>query len=162
MNQAKLRVDDEWFTPRSAWESISDFIPRDATVWEPFRGNGSSTEFLTDLGFTVVSEDEDFFLAEPKGSIVVSNPPFSKSKQVLRRLVEIGMPFILILPTQKLTTQHFRELFASTQEHLKLIVPRKRINFVKPGLARSKCTFDTFFYCWRVPTMASSPQLNFL
>lgn len=162
MNQASLRVDDEWFTPKHAWEDIAHFIPRDAVVWEAFSGNGRSTAYLRELGFEVVCDDSDFFDTELKGDLVVTNPPFSKSKRVLRRLVEHDKPFIMILLCCKVTTQHFQEMFAPSLSDLKLIVPRKRINFTKPGMTRSKATFDTFYYAWKVPSMADLPNLNFL
>ena len=162
MNQASLRVDDEWFTPKHAWEDIAHLIPRDAVLWEAFSGNGQSAEYLRELGFEVVCDGADFFESDPKGDIVVTNPPFSKSKRVLQRLVELQMPFLMILPCCKVTTQHFQRMFAPSLSDLKLIVPRKRINFTKPGMARSKATFDTFYYAWRVPSMADLPNLNFL
>ena len=68
-------VNDEYFTPKSAWEEIKDYIPNDKVIWEAFYGNGSSGKYLEDLGFNVIHESLDFF-TNNLGDIIVSNPPF--------------------------------------------------------------------------------------
>ena len=95
------------------------------------------------------SDDDDFFACSPKGDIVVSNPPFSKAKEVLQRLVEWNKPFILILLCAKLTTRYVRNSFEDTISDLKLIVPPRRINFDKPGLSKSNSCFDCFYFVGR-------------
>jgi hypothetical protein len=162
MNQALLRTDDEYYTPKHVWEDIQEYIPKDKTIWEAFKGDGRGAEYLKELGFTVVCDDDDFFSSASKGDIVVTNPPFSKSKQILERLVRLGQPFILILPCSKITTQYVRTLFKDSFADLKIIVPPKRIHFDKPGMVKSKCSFDCFYWCWKVPTMEHLPNLNFI
>ena len=100
---------------------------------------------MRQLGFEVLCDDEDFFKSQAKGDIVVTNPPFSKAKAVLERLVELDMPFIIILPCFKITTRYVREVFRGKERDLKIIVPPKRINFDKPGMLKSKCSFDCFY-----------------
>ena len=68
---------DDYMTPKSAWENIKDFIPKDKEIWEAFYGDGESGKYLTDLGFKTIHENIDFF-ENDKGEIVVSNPPFAK------------------------------------------------------------------------------------
>ena len=158
MNQALLRTDDEYYTPKHAWEDIAEYIPKDYVLWEAFEGDGTSANYLRELGWNVVCDDEDFFKSEAKGDMVVSNPPFSRAKEVLQRLVDLNHPFIIILPCSKITTQYVRSIFKDTFTDLKIIVPPKRIHFNKPGMLKSKCSFDCFYWCWKVPTM---PSLNF-
>jgi len=105
---------------------------------------------------------DDFFACSPKGDIVVSNPPFSKAKEVLQRLVEMNRPFILILPCAKITTKYVRDSFEDTICDLKLLVPKKRINFDKPGLSKSNSCFDCFYWCWKVPGMEALPNIVFV
>lgn len=50
-----FRQHDGYFTPKSALESIKEYIPRNKLIWECFYGNGDSARFLTELGFNVVS-----------------------------------------------------------------------------------------------------------
>lgn len=156
-----LRTDDEYYTPKHAWEDIISFLPKGKVLWEAFKGNGQSAEYLRELGYEVVCDDDDFFTTEFKGDLVVSNPPFSKTKQVLERLVELDKPFILILPCSKISTQYVRRLFKTSKTDLKIIVPKRRINFDKPGLRHSRCSFDCFYWCWKNPAMEGLPNLNF-
>jgi hypothetical protein len=104
---------DDYMTPFSAWEAIIDYIPKGKVIWEAFYGNGDSGRHLENLGFEVIHRDIDFFESN-LGDIIVSNPPFSKSKEVLERLVELDKPFIMIMPSSKINTQYFRKLFRST------------------------------------------------
>lgn len=120
---------------------------------EAFYGDRKSGEHLSSLGFEVIHEPIDFF-DNNLGDIVVSNPPFSKTKEILKRLVELDKPFILILPSSKINTSYVRELFINN--NLQIIIPRKRIQFEKlingekPKDFVSACNFDCFYYCWKI------------
>ena len=134
---------DDYMTPKYAWENIKHLIPTDKIIWEAFYGDGKSGKDLMELGFEVIHEPIDFF-ENDLGDIIVSNPPFSKSKEVLTRLKQLDKPFILILPTQKLNTLYIRGL----NTELQIIIPRKRINFLKlidgqpvEGY-KNQCSFD--------------------
>ena len=70
---------DDYMTPKYAWEDIKEYIPK-KKIWEAFYGNGKSGDYLTELGFDVIHEEIDFF-ENDLGEIIVSNPPFSKSKE---------------------------------------------------------------------------------
>jgi hypothetical protein len=145
---------DDYMTPKYAWENIQQFIPKDKVIWEGFMGDGKSGEYLKDLGFNVIHDDDDFFLSD-KGDILVSNPPFSQSKNILNRLKELDKPFILILPCSKICTQYIRENFKDTAYPLQIIVPRRRINFTKINedgtlFNGNRCNFDCFYYCYKM------------
>jgi hypothetical protein len=140
-------------TPKHAWEDIQHLIPRDKVIWEAFYGNGDSGRFLTELGFDVIHDDVDFFETN-LGEMIVSNPPFSKSKDVVKRLAELDKPFIMILPCSKINTSYFRENFKN--KGLQIIIPRKRIHFLKlvdgvvPKDWKNACNFDCFYYCYKI------------
>ena len=141
---------DDYMTPKSAWENIQHYIPKDKVIWEPFYGDGESGEYLRQLGFEVIHEQEDFF-ENNRGDIIVSNPPFSQSKEILNRLKMLDKPFILILPSSKINTQYFRENFKNSDSQLQIIIPRKRIQFIKNGNElQNKCNFDCFYYCYKL------------
>lgn len=101
---------DDYMTPKSAWENIQHLIPKDKVIWEAFYGDGQSGKDLQDLGFNVIHEPVDFF-DNNFGDIIVSNPPFSKSKEIMKRLSELDKPFIIIMPSAKINTSYFRENF---------------------------------------------------
>ena len=146
---------DDYMTPKSAWEAIKHILPKDKVLWEPFYGDGRSGEFLRELGFQVIHNDEDFF-QNNHGDIIVSNPPFTMIPEVLEKLLELGKPFVLIMPSPKICTQYMRKLFAKNDSPIQIIIPRKRIQFVKlvdgkvPEDYSSKCNFDCFYYCWKM------------
>ena len=144
---------DDYMTPKSAWENIQHLIPKDKVIWEAFYGDGKSGEDLKNLGFNVIHEPVDFFETN-LGDMIVSNPPFSKSKEILKRLAELDKPFILILPCSKITTSYIRENFKN--KGLQIIIPRKRIHFTKlidgkkPENWKNACNFDCFYYCYKM------------
>jgi hypothetical protein len=145
-------VQDNYYTPKSAWEAIQDYIPLQAVIWEGFTGNGHSAEFLRDLGFEVISNEEDFF-ENNHGDIVVTNPPFSKKRQVFQRLKELDKPFIVIAPVSMIVTKYFRETFENGE--IQIIIPRRRIQFLNDDengnpIRINKCNFDCFYYCYKM------------
>lgn len=146
---------DDYMTPNYAWENIKSYIPKDKVIWECFYGDGNSGKYLTKLGFNVIHEEINFF-ENNKGDIIVSNPPFSKKKEVFTRLKELNKPFIMICPSSMLNTQYIRKLFSKTEDRLQIIIPRKRINFIKkingevPENWGDRCNFDCFYYCYKM------------
>ena len=146
---------NDYMTPKYAWEAILQYIPKDKVIWEAFYGSGESGRDLTSLGFDVIHEDIDFFKHD-KGEVVISNPPFQYSKEVLTRLKELGKPFIMIMPSPKICTQYFRKLFSDSVDPIQIIIPRKRIHFVKHVDGKpvegwkDACNFDCFYYCWKM------------
>jgi len=139
---------DDYMTPFTAWANIIEYIPKDKVIWEAFYGDGESGEHLTKLGFETIHEEIDFF-ENNEGEIVVSNPPFTKKKEVMERLKELDKPFILLMPQNTLNNNYVRDLY---KNELQIIVPRKRIQFIKNGEDGhpKKCNFDCFYYCYKI------------
>ena len=146
----RFSVHDDYMTPKSAWEAIVSYLPKDKVIWEPFYGNGTSGKYLRELGCNVIHEPIDFF-THNLGDIVVSNPPFSKKKEVIERLVSLDKPFILIMPVATLYTTYTRKYLPG----LKILVPRRRIQFEKmvngEVVKEGKCNFDCLYYCYKIP-----------
>ncbi len=143
---------DDYMTPKYAWENIEQFIPKDKVIWEAFYGDGNSGDYLKELGFNVIHEEVDFF-DNDLGDIIVSNPPFSQSKEVMARLKELDKPFIIIMPSSKINTSYMRNTF---KDKLQIIIPHKRIHFIKlvngvvPDKWKNACYFDCFYYCYKM------------
>jgi hypothetical protein len=143
-------VYDDYMTPFSAWENISHLIPKDKVIWEAFYGDGASGNHLKELGFNTIHEPVDFF-ENDMGDVIVSNPPFSKLKEVLSRLHSLDKPFILIMPSSKINRVYFRDLFKD--DRIQIIIPRKRIQFIKMPYNpdnKQQCNFDCFYYCFKI------------
>ncbi len=149
---------DDYMTPKYAWENIKQYIPHDKVIWEAFMGDGKSGQYLEELGFNVIHNDNDFFEDDtlPEYGCLVSNPPFSKSKDILNRLKILDKPFILILPCSKICTSYVRENFKDSEDPIQIIIPRKRIHFNKqingitPEGWKNACNFDCFYYCYKM------------
>jgi hypothetical protein len=143
-------VHDDYMTPKSAWVSIMHLLPRDKVIWEPFYGNGDSGRYFRELGFNVIHENEDFF-ENNKGDVVVSNPPFSLKKEVIKRLVELGKPFMLLMPSATMVCTYMRDLLG---DELQIVIPRKRVQFHKltDGVLNTegKCNFDCYYFCYKM------------
>ena len=145
---------DDYMTPKYAWENIQQFIPKNKIIWEAFYGDGTSGEYLKELGFDVIHDSVDFF-ENDLGEIVISNPPFSKCKDIIPRLKLLDKPFILIMPSSKICSSYMRNNFKN-DNRLQIIIPRKRIHFIKkvdgkvPDNWKNSCNFDCFYYCWKI------------
>ena len=84
------QVFDDYYTRKSAWSDIQEYIPRDKVIWEAcmLNSTSSSPDYLTELGFEVeFSTSEDIFTQQKReGSIIVSNLPFSLKRRYLDTL----------------------------------------------------------------------------
>ena len=137
---------DDYMTPKTAWEAIIEYIPEHSEIWEAFYGDGESGNHLTELGFNTIHEPIDFF-DNDRGEMIVSNPPFSIVKDIIPRLVELDKPFILLMPVSKIATQYFRPF----KNKIQIIIPEKRIQFIKNGDDMAgNCSFDCFYYCYKI------------
>ena len=146
-----FNVDDEYMTPKSAWENIAHLLPRDKVIWEAFYGDGSSGKHLQELGFNVIHKKIDFYDYN-LGDIVVSNPPFTEWIPVFQRLLSIKKPFVLIIPSSRIFTVKFISLFDDEDlKHFQMIIPRRRIQFIKnPKPKHNRCNFDCIYACYRM------------
>ena len=144
---------DDYMTPGSAWENIKQYIPK-VKIWEAFYGDGESGKKLQSMEFDVIHEERDFYDEPPEYDCLVSNPPFSDTKKIMKRLAELDKPFILILPSSKINTSYFRENFMN--KGIQIIIPPKRIQFKKlidgnpVNGWKSDCNFDCFYYCYKI------------
>lgn len=96
---------DEYYTRAYTWQRFVDQNGlRGSTVFEPFYGDGSSTESLSGLVDVVGVKGADFWdiIDNPlyKDLFILSNPPFSFKWQIIYTLLERHRSFALILPFQ--------------------------------------------------------------
>lgn len=139
---------DNYITNKEDWERIKQFIPTDKKIWSPFYCDGKQKEYFEEMGFNIIHEDKDFFSYTPEYDIVVDNPPFSKKKEILKRLKELDKPFILIAPSMLLSYKYFQEDYKDIQ----IIVPYKRINFKHLNSDKKNYSppFASFFFCYKM------------
>lgn len=128
-----FRDNDELYTPRKLVDLILPYVPKSAVVWCPF--DTKESEFVTGLresGISVVHshiwDGLDFFEYQPtRWDIAISNPPFSKKKQVFERLFKLGKPFAMVMNIMALNYQEIGELFVKNP--VQLLIPDKKVSF---------------------------------
>ena len=94
---------DEFYTPAYAVRPILKYVPKGATVWCPF--DSAQSHFVSllmlhgcDVLWSHLDEGLDFFNYEPEDyDCIVSNPPYSKKAEVIRRCFLLGKPFALLV-----------------------------------------------------------------
>ena len=102
MSFTKDKSTDNYMTNKTEWERIKEYIPNNKKIWSPFFGDGKQKEYFKDMGYDIIHDDEDFF-ENNKGDIIIDNIPFSKKKDIFKRLKELDKPFILICPSYLLS-----------------------------------------------------------
>ncbi len=148
MNPSNLAVYDSYSTPSSAWEALLPFLDKTKVYYDPFFNEGLSCEILSGLGLQIIHEDLDFFetIDKIEYDIILTNPPFSIKRAILKKLQEIDKPFIMIMPISVLGTKMYEPFFDQTC----LGIPKSRIQFIKEGSATKNCPFDTFYYFYKI------------
>ena len=137
---------DNFCTTKEDWEKIKQYIP-EVKIWCPFYYDGKQKEYFEDMGYNIIHEDKDFFSYTPEYDIIVDNPPFSKIKEICARLKELDKPFIMIMPNHTLLYRRFQRPF---QDHLQIIIPKKRLKFIGTDNELSNLPFDCFFFCYKM------------
>ena len=146
---------DNYMTNKQDWERISQFIPQDKVIWAPFYGDGKQKQYFEEMGYNIIHNDEDFF-ENNHGEIIIDNIPFSKKKEVITRLKELDKPFIIICPSSMINTKYIRDLFSKNKNKIQIMIPKKRINFLKkingeiPKGWGNRCNFECFYYCYKM------------
>ena len=78
---------DDYMTPLYAWEWIKQYIPNDKVIWEAFYGDGSSGEFLKELGFNIWKNKVLFMKLDLKKSKVSSELNSTLIKTVVSHFI---------------------------------------------------------------------------
>ena len=141
---------DNYITNKYDWERIKEYIPNDKIIWAPFYCNGKQKEYFNELGFNnIIHEDKDFFSYTPEYDIIIDNPPFSKKKEILKKLKELDKPFILIAPSVLLSYKYFQ---ADFRDNLQIIVPYNRIKFKHLNSDNKNYTppYASLFFCYKM------------
>ena len=123
---------DEVYTPFYAVEPLSEFLPKDKVIWCPFDEEWSAFyQYFKENGYKVIrsslSDGQDFFSFEPdKWDILVSNPPFSKKDEVLKRAFSFQKPFALLLPVNSIQGKRRYKIF---KNQIQMLVFDARVDY---------------------------------
>lgn len=157
-NKGYLQADrseasNEQYTPFYAVEPITKYIPKDKKIWCPFDSEWSAFyRTFYSGGWCVqrssIEDGRDFFQYAPKEfDVIVSNPPFTRKDEVLKRLYELGKPFAILLPLNSLQGVSRYECF---KQGIQLLSFDKRIAFHSSDSMeeyRKGSSFATAYFC---------------
>ena len=108
LDKARKVKDDEFYTLYTDVEKIFDIIPnkKDYHYILPFNDGDSNFKKycdFEDLDFTTGNKDYKEFIYKIPNGLVVSNPPFSKFREIINFYMFYGIKFILVVPKHGLT-----------------------------------------------------------
>ncbi len=136
---------DNYTTPKEAWELIFQYVSKTKRVWQPFFNEGTAGEYLKELNINSYHEDKDFFEYEPEFDYLIDNPPYSIKEKIFKRCIELDKPFALLLPMDTLERRYFKKMFNG--KDLTIIIPNKRFNFYG-GENKGTAPFKTAWFCY--------------
>ena len=171
--KAQPTKNDLYETPTATLDMILDKLdPGRHHIWEPFPGTGHSTRYMKSRGFGVTNGDHpDFFQqnvpvltleeqAVKKEIILVSNPPFSIKRHILRRLSELGFYRIaLLLPAPVLFTKYFQMYCMDHQ--FQAIIHTKRCTFLDPATGMPTIKQPPFDILWACINLDLEKDISF-
>lgn len=145
---------------------ILKYIPKGWTVWCPFdREDSEFVKVFKEKGIKVIYSHidygEDFYSYEPKEhwDCIISNPPFTKKRQIFERALSFNKPFALIMSNVWLNDSAPAKLFKD--KGLQLLIFDKRIKFINNGVIEDKITFSSSYYCYNfLPKQIIIEELN--
>lgn len=139
---------DENYTPAYAVRPLLKYINSDSVIWCPFDKEDSEfVKVLVDAGhkvvFSHIDSGKDYYIYEPESwDIIISNPPFTRKRQIFERALSFNKPFALLMTNTWLNDSAPKKLFKD--KDLQLLMFDKRIDFD----GQKKITFSSSYYCY--------------
>lgn len=143
----KFNEKDEYYTPAVLVKPILKYLKPHSTIWCPF--DTEDSEFVIQLkeaGHNVIYSHlwlgQDFFEYEPnvKYDYIISNPPFTRKLDVLKRLYKLNKPFAMIMGLPILNYQEIGEFFIDKE--LQLLIVDKKVSF-----DGNTASFNNSYFC---------------
>ena len=135
---------DEYYTLPIHVNDICDcLVPlKNAVIWLPFDTDESQfTIVMRERGYkNIVNTSTDFFFTDPPENCgaIISNPPFSKKREVLKRIKELDIPFALMCPALWINDG------VPFDFGRQMIWWRKRVHFMTPEGVKNKARTTCF------------------
>ncbi|MBQ9553261.1 MAG: SAM-dependent DNA methyltransferase [Clostridia bacterium] len=161
-NPEKGRREMDFYpTPEDVTTALLDFLGwKNSTIWEPAAGDGAMVRVLERYGNRVIATDirttGDDYLATPVPDgvqAIVTNPPFSAAESFIRRSLENGLPFALLLKSQYWHAGSRRALFFRSPPSLVLPLTW-RPDFTGQGAS----LMDVAWSVWLTPNMRTRTE----
>lgn len=150
---AKVSNSDYFYTPTWVTELLLRHISfRGKIVLEPACGERHIVNYLKGSGISCYGFDIKSsydFLKTSKDKVrltydcIITNPPFSLKDQFIEKCIEIGIPWVLLLPIQSIQGKKRNELFSKVED-LSIIIPNKRVAFIG---GKNSPNFASAWFC---------------
>ena len=161
-------VKDECYTTSAESNKLvkylleNNIIDRDIKIWLPFDNDFSNIykalkKAQCNITISNLELGLDFYLYEPKEwDIIITNPPFSKRTNLMKRLLSFDKPFIILQATQYFNNQFAVNFLCEYSNDFKFIMPRSRMSFLtyrekdkKISSSRNGASFYSFWLCYK-------------
>lgn len=144
---------DECYTPAYAVRPLLEFLPSDWVVWAPF--DTEASQFVQVLGernrviCSHIAQGQDFYEYEPTEhwDALISNPPFTRKRQIFERALSFGKPIALLMSMVWLNDKYSGWVFYEAGRQMQLLKFDKRIYYEVNGVTRTDITFASGYYC---------------
>ena len=151
-----MHKDDEYATPKYAVEIIARYIPKDAIIWCPFDLPESNfVKVFEERGNIVyhshICQGKDFLKGKINKKIdyIISNPPYSCKDLIYERLIDLNIPFAMLVNMQGIFDSKKRvELFKDKDVQLLYIYPR--VCYIKDGIQTKGNIFQSGYICYKI------------
>ena len=151
--QHSFRRNDEYYTPAYAICTNMNYLKPGAVIWYPFDTEESQyVKIFTENGFTVIHghirTGQDFFTVPvPDCDYIISNPPYSRKGEVIKRLYEIGKPFAMLINFQGIFDSKERfKMFMENRVEMLWLSPR--VSYIRgDGKPEKRAPFQSGYLC---------------
>lgn len=150
LSTPKFNEKDEYYTPPILVKPILKYIKPNSTIWCPFdTENSEFVILLKEAGHKVIYSHiwygQDFFEYEPNEDYdyIISNPPFTRKLEVLKRLYKLNKPFAMVLGLPILNYQEIGQFFLDKK--LQLLIVNKKVSF-----DGNTASFNNSYFCYNM------------
>jgi len=153
-------TNDDWETPIEYLQLLTPFLDKDITIYDPFYFNGKVKDKWEMLGYKCIHNNEDFYKVDkPNENVnIVSNPPYHKKNEMLRRLFEWDLPFILLMPIN--TLSYIKTQRILKDKNIQVIIPNIFKGFIDGKGNATRC--PPFYLCFICYKMNLDNDITFL
>ena len=137
---------DEWYTPIDLVQTCYELldIPYESRVMLPFDTEHSNfVKWGQKHKYHLIYNINDYLEKNYEYDVLVTNPPFSIKDLVIERVLQLGKPAALTLPSDAIGGVKRHTLFAK-YGYPSIYVPKRRISYIDgSGLNRKSSYFHT-------------------
>jgi len=151
------------FTPPEAMKYIIPFLNKKLIYWECCYGEGHMAKELEKNGFNVIgNKNIDCLIDQPDSwDFLITNPPFNGNKKFIKRAIEIGKPFALLIRLEHLGGVEAMNILKDI--NFNVIIPEKRINYITPKMiAGKKVGGSSFHSIWLTRGLLLGKQIIYV